>query len=132
MSDIITPGASTVAKFKTIMHFHLRDSSVSQKERQVNAFLLCRASLPTLPLVSGIQNHMKVRRELRLERNGFEAYKCLYAKTSTAKLYYFPVTGKRNGKKNSNKPRRYVGISKNQFKAYCHAQSGQCATRQST
>ena len=46
--DIITPGASTVAKFKTITTLNLRDSKLSQTERQVNA-LLCRASLPTLP-----------------------------------------------------------------------------------
>ena len=39
-NDIITPGASTVAKFKTIMTLNLRDSKLSQTERQVNALIM--------------------------------------------------------------------------------------------
>ena len=39
-NDIITPGTSTVAKFKTIMTLNLRDSKLSQTERQVNALIM--------------------------------------------------------------------------------------------
>ncbi len=46
--DIITPGASTVAEFKTIKAVNLRDSSSSQTERQVNAFIMsCLFTHPT-------------------------------------------------------------------------------------
>ena len=45
-NDIITPGASTVAKFKTIMTLNLRDSKLSQTKRQVNAFIYI-VPLPT-------------------------------------------------------------------------------------
>lgn len=37
---IITPGASTVAMFKIIMTLNLRDSKLSQTERQVNTFIM--------------------------------------------------------------------------------------------
>ena len=54
-NDIITPGASTVAKFKTIMTLNLRDSKLSQTERQVNA-LIMSCLLPTQPpLFAGIK-----------------------------------------------------------------------------
>ena len=47
-NDIITPGASTVAKFKTIMTLNLRDSKLSQTERQVNALIMsCLFTHPT-------------------------------------------------------------------------------------
>ena len=46
---VITPGASTVAKFKTIMTLNLRDSKLSQTERQVNALIMsCLFTHPVL------------------------------------------------------------------------------------
>ena len=46
--DIITPGTSTVAEFKTIMTVNVRDYSASQTERQVNAFIMsCLVTHPT-------------------------------------------------------------------------------------
>ena len=45
--DIITPGTSTVAKFKTVI-VNLLDYRESQTERQVNAFIMsCLVTHPT-------------------------------------------------------------------------------------
>ena len=71
-TDLITPGASTVAKFKTVI-FEFARFDTSQTERQVNAFSICRASLPTLAsLLAGYYAHKKARHVLRLERTGFK------------------------------------------------------------
>ena len=61
----ITPGASTVAKFKTIMTLNLRDSKLSQTERQVNAFIMSCLYPPFLLYHAGIKNRKKARRGTR-------------------------------------------------------------------
>ena len=53
--DIITPGASTVAKFKTIIAVNLRDSSSSQTERQVNALIMSCLFCPPNLLTIGVK-----------------------------------------------------------------------------
>ena len=44
----ITPGASTVAEFKTELLRNFPDFRTSQTERKVNAFLCLHTSFPTL------------------------------------------------------------------------------------
>ena len=56
-----------MAMFKTIMHFHLRDSSVSQTERRVNAYIMSRL-LPTHPRIGiRIAAEAQQNRRKRLE-----------------------------------------------------------------
>ena len=45
--DIITPGTSTVDHIRDLDTERLQDFSVSQTQRQINAFYICLNSLPT-------------------------------------------------------------------------------------
>ena len=63
-NDIITPWASTVAKFKTIKHREFARFDGSRTERQVNAFImLCPVTHPSP--YHGVCAPLKARRELR-------------------------------------------------------------------
>ena len=64
-NEKITPGASTVAKFKTLILMVLEDFSSSQTERQVNALIMSCLFTHPISFVCGHKTHKKARRVLR-------------------------------------------------------------------
>lgn len=97
-NDIITPGASTIAMFKTIMTLNLRDSKLSQTERQVNAFIMSCLYPPFLLCLADVITRKKARRGTRHGRINTKCTKH-EANLSTSKLIYFLRTKERKRKK---------------------------------
>lgn len=94
--DIITPGASTVAMFKTLILMVLEDFSSSQTERQVNALNYVMPLYPPNLLCLQVLNPQKARRALRHGSIGFMKLDTIHQIIQSQKYNYFSKQKKEN------------------------------------